>query len=448
MLEIPKIRPLSEEHDIDFVLAEAGGRRAHEDSDRRNSRNSDYVLGESIIELKLLDEERLRKPEAQEKIGALFAALQPDRPVVVIDPTKLDQKGRYEYATIMQGPIRSAVRSARAQLKQSRREISEHATTILFVINNGFTTLTHEELLEHVVKRAKNDSSEIDGVVVAGCYFHSDGFDTYALWPIDYAPIREGRPFVEYDALRMAWNKLAERHMTEFVRGDHGLKAAKEAQTDIVFDWSGSTFVKPATPIGADSKFYGTQRPRRNHLPFAEVRDVAITVPRLSQIEYRRLKAAFPNEPLFESWDVWNSHVTEALSASAPDKPVVPVDMSRGSWEAWKRRNPGREGLSSFREATNVLYGIRASKLVHAATEYRSEKILPTKYIAILIEIIGQDENNDISHIGIVYRRNLDWIATNIRIPHYRALYLGAAYASIFDLKQIFWQHDIRYAWR
>lgn len=84
MLELPRIRPLSEDQDIDFVIAHAGGRRAHEDWDRKSTRNSDYVLEQSIIELKLLDDERLEKPEAQAKIGPLFGVLQPDRPVVVI----------------------------------------------------------------------------------------------------------------------------------------------------------------------------------------------------------------------------------------------------------------------------------------------------------------------------------------------------------------------------
>ena len=132
MLEFPRIRPLSEDRDIDFIITQAGGRRAHEDWDRKDTKNADYVLGKSIIELKLLGDERLEKSEAQAKIGSLFGALQPDRPVVVIDPIMIQQNDLYAYATIMQGPIKGVVRSARAQLKQSRREIGEDATTVLF----------------------------------------------------------------------------------------------------------------------------------------------------------------------------------------------------------------------------------------------------------------------------------------------------------------------------
>lgn len=38
------------------------------------------------------------------KIGSPFGALQQSRPVVAIDPTTIEQKDRYAYATIMQGP--------------------------------------------------------------------------------------------------------------------------------------------------------------------------------------------------------------------------------------------------------------------------------------------------------------------------------------------------------
>jgi hypothetical protein len=163
-MELPRIRPLSEDQDIDFVIAQAGGMRAHEDSDRKKTKNSDYVLGQSIIELKLLDEERLEKPEAQAKIASLFGRLLPERPVIVVDASTLEQSDRYSYAAIMQGPIRGIVKSARVQLKQSRRDIDESATTVLFVVNNGLTALSHEELLSHVVNRAQKDTEEIDGV--------------------------------------------------------------------------------------------------------------------------------------------------------------------------------------------------------------------------------------------------------------------------------------------
>lgn len=54
------------------MIAMAGGRRAHPDSDRRTLRGADYVLDTCVIELKMLDDDGLAKPERQKKLAALF----------------------------------------------------------------------------------------------------------------------------------------------------------------------------------------------------------------------------------------------------------------------------------------------------------------------------------------------------------------------------------------
>jgi len=331
LLNFPRIRPLAEDPDIDFMVKDAGGRRAHHDHHSRELRNSDYVLGSSILELKLLEDERLDKPEAQEKIAAIFADLTEGPPVVVLDPGRLDDKRRKAYDTIMRAPIKAAVASARGQLKQSRIEINPDACNVLLVINNGFTAVSQEDLLSYVAGRAKNDTNEIDAVVVAGCYFHSDGMDSWALWPMDCVAIRSDRPFLEFDMLKASWGKLANRHMTDFVHGKHGENAQKEAQTDVVFDVGDTTYVKPAVQIGAVSQFYGNARPRRNRVTFDQVKNVVYTVPRLSSLEYRRVSPALRDEPLMASYEAWDAHVAAALRSGTPDRPVVPADISRGS---------------------------------------------------------------------------------------------------------------------
>jgi hypothetical protein len=260
-------------------------------------------------------------------------------------------------------------------------------------------------------------------------------------------PLNDARQFRELDALKSAWNKLAERHMTEFARGEHGPAAAKEAQADIVFELGGRTFVKPATPIGAESAFFGSRRPRLNHLPFECVKHMAFTVPQLSPVEYRRVRAALKNEPLLESLDAWNNHVKEAVAHSTPLMPVVPVALSRGAWEAWKRGHPNFSGLDSLRAAANARYGREASKLVHSAKEFRSGIVTPQKYIAVVIELIGQNESNDVSRIGVCNGDDVRWIVMNARLPHFGALALAAAHAIRLGLGDIFWSHDLRYAW-
>jgi len=450
-LPSPTIKPLSEA-DIDTVFANAGGCRAHPDADRRGHVNADYRLGDAIIELKFLDEEALFKPEHQARIAALFTRHQPERPVVIVDPRLLPSEARRDYASILERPVRSAVAKARGQLKQSRNEIPDVTATILFVINNGFTALTHEELVQHVERRARNDSREIDGIVVGGCYFHSDGFDTVALWPLDYKIIYPERPFTQFEALRAAWAALADRHMTGFVRGEHGQSAKKLPVADIAFDVDGITFVKPAMPFGNESKFYGPRRPRQNTIGFDELSPVATTIPTMTEIEYRRIHAALQGEPLLQSYETWLSHIEEARASSTELKPVVPIDVTRGGWEGWRKRHPQYQGLESLRRFANDRFNQRARDLLVTAKEMKDGTLAPRRYIAIETEVIGQDACNDISHIASVLQRSnarpeIRTLISNARIPHEHAVSLAAAYAILEGVDAVFWRLDLQFAW-
>ena len=92
----------------------------------------------------------------------------------------------------------------------------------MLVVNNGYTTLSHDDLKKLVEHRVLNDTKAIDAVVVAGAYLHSDGFDNYYLWPIDCVQINLERPFLDFERLREGWARLSERFMTDLVRGDLG----------------------------------------------------------------------------------------------------------------------------------------------------------------------------------------------------------------------------------
>jgi hypothetical protein len=164
-----RIRPLTESA-CNEIMEAAGGRRAHPDHSRRGARNADYILGEAVIELKILEDEGLSKAERQRKLATLFTALDPDRPVYVLDRNQLDLNGQRAYDRAMESPIKGAVRSAKGQLIQSRSEFPETKRSILLLINNANTALDHDEIREMVGRRARNDTDDIDGVVVAGAY--------------------------------------------------------------------------------------------------------------------------------------------------------------------------------------------------------------------------------------------------------------------------------------
>ena len=123
------------------------------------------------------------------------------------------------------------------------------------LVNNANTALDDVETVKLVERGARNDKTDIDGAVVAGAYLHRDGFETFALWSIDYVPIRLDRPFREYDDLRVAFHECAERAMTAAVVDGQSKDMTKGPILDTGFEIGGLTFVKPAPPLGNSSDF-------------------------------------------------------------------------------------------------------------------------------------------------------------------------------------------------
>ena len=172
MLQSFSVRALKEE-DINAIISDSGGKIAHEDADARGKMGADYVIGNAVIELKMLDEDALLKSTHQEKLGDLFGKQAEDRPVVVIDREALSHDQRRVYDRIIERPIQGEVRKARKQLPQTREEYPQTTCSILFVSNNGYSSLDHDALKKLVAHRVRRDTSQIDGIVVAGCYHNA-----------------------------------------------------------------------------------------------------------------------------------------------------------------------------------------------------------------------------------------------------------------------------------
>ncbi len=101
-----RIHPLTEAV-INGIVEAAGGQRAHPDHDRRSERNADYIIGRSVVELKILEDEGLSKKELQRRLADLFVPLDPERPVVVLDRERLDEAGRRAYDRAFEKPSRA-----------------------------------------------------------------------------------------------------------------------------------------------------------------------------------------------------------------------------------------------------------------------------------------------------------------------------------------------------
>jgi len=447
-----RVRPLTKA-DFNTMIEAAGGGRAHPHADARGKPGADYLLSEAVIELKSLDDEGLAKPERQAKLAALFRSHQPDRPVIVLDRSALPDEAQRDYDRILEGPVKSAVSKASKQLKQSKIEHPSATASILVVINNGYTGLDHASLLRMVARRTRLDTSEIDGIVVAGCYFYSDTFDSCFSWPIDYVPINVARPFKSYEACRKAWNQFAERFMTKVVCGEMPPDTIKGPVIDIQFDVDGVTYVKPAPPMGKDSEFFARGRPRKDSTGLKHCSAVARTFPDMSREAWQQFRAAIPTSDWYcASYEDWMRERAEWSANGSTTEPFVPITVTHVGWLEWVALSGESPTFLSVARYANGLFECRVRAVFDSSRERTRTGVVPSRYVLVSTEVIGQDQANDVSHIAVAAEQpcgepRIRKLATNTRIFHEHALMLGCAYAVAEGVDMVLWQKHLQYAW-
>jgi hypothetical protein len=446
-----RVHPLPESH-IDAVIESAGGKRAHSDSTKRTKHNADYRLGSAIIELKMLNEEGFDKPERQNKLAKLFRTHFPSRPVIVLDRTLLPTIAQSEFDRIIEGPIKTGVSKANAQLKQSRTEHPDCSCSVLLVVNNSYTTLNHDALRSLVSHRVRQDTSGIDAVVIAGAYYHSDSFDNFYLWPMEYISVNLNRPFREFNALREAWQDLANRFMSDIARGR--LQPSEWTPVaDTQFEIDHVTYVRPAPAMGMQSEFYINGRPRHDSANLKQCPHIATVFPYLTQPQWSALnqRLGAPSQ-LMGSYEAWRTEQAAAERSSQPRKPLVTIPVTVTEWEAWCRSESVPENAQSVFNFALKRFNEAAHARLLGARERDSLAILPSRYIYVVTEVIGQDKANDVSHIARITERLeaepiVESIVEDSRIRHEHALALGAAYAVRESIETLVWSRDLNYAW-
>lgn len=444
-----RIRKLSEA-EIETVIVSAGGKRAHPDADKRSLRGADFVLGSSVIELKILEDEGLDKPERREKLAMLFRKRFPSRPTVVLDRNILDTQGQRAFDRIVEGPVKTAVASARLQLQQSR---SEHnaGSTVLWIINNGYSSLSHSALTELVARRARNDSSEIDAVVVSGAYFYSDSFDSIFLWPIDCTAIHLDRPFRDFAVLRDAWNGLADERMTALLCEPATADDTKGPVVDLSFQLDGVTYVMPTPPMGRESKFFTDGRPRNNSTGITSSPPVATVFAGLNLQEWTEFKKRDAMAVPSANYREWMTRAERAKS-ECNLKPFITVPVTHAGWWDWAQQQPKETSVSIHLYASD-LFQKKILGVITSARELTEECIHPHRYMLLITEEIGQDLAFDISHLAEVYtlpsgRDHIDEVWADRPMFFEQALAVAAAEAIARGVECVLWKKEKTYAWR
>lgn len=450
MLPTLTIRPISES-DIDEIIREAGGIRAHEDTHRRTEKGADYRLKDAVIELKILEEDGLSKPERQTKLATLFLKVMPHRPVIVLDKDKLPAPLRRDYNRILEGPVKTAVSKARAQLSQSRKELEGTKASVLMIINNGYTALRHEELLTLASNRARQDTTEIDGVVVGGCYYYSDGFDSCYIWPLNYVPINVSKSF-DFDALRAAWDKFSGQFMTQLMQAAQKKTSIKGPVIDQQFNVGDTTFVMLTPRMGEPSSYYHKGRPRQNSSRIKTCPKVAKVNAEISAEDWPKFQSALPILAT-QSHHEWRQSFSEMQGTENGLQPTVAMPVKFQDWMEWhttQNRPPSVQSLHVF--ATELFeHSVRST--LKRSIEWAEDRVFPARYILIITEEIGQDRANDISRIAIAHssfeqeQPRIFPLIDDVRIFFEHALVLASAYAVKEHIDCVVWHKNLEYGW-
>ena len=449
MLHSFSVRALKEE-DINAILSASGGKIAHEDADSRGKKGADYVIGNAVIELKMLDEEALLKSTHQEKLGDLFGKQTEDRPVVVIDRQVLPDDQRRAYDRIIERPIQGEVRKARKQLPQTRAEYPETTCSILFVCNNGYSSLDHDALKELITHRVRQDTSQIDGIVVAGCYYFSDGFDATFTFPFEYVPVNLSVKFPEFEALQSQWKCFIQQFMFKAMTGETEGKRAIEPAKDLVFHYKGRRFVKP-TPWFGPSDFYLHGRPRENSSGIDSCPPVGLVVPGLTELQWQKIVNIVQDQPsCLMTFQNWQKHVDAARGAATQLKPVVSISVEADEWEDWCSEYGMVPSLNSLNSYALRKFDGNLREVMENAREVGS--VQPSVCVMVNTQEIGQDKTNDLSSISLV-RNTMSETKTRTLIStqqmfHEHALALGAAYAVAESIDTLIWARERKYCWQ
>ncbi|MFD2670758.1 hypothetical protein [Marinicrinis sediminis] len=177
-ISIPKLT----EAFMDKVILRAGGKRLDYIS-KKMKKNADYIIGDYIIELKILEEERLFKESVKTKLANLLGV--PENKYVSLNHQDIPADKYNLYLNVFREPIQDAIKSASKQIKSTKEILNNDKLKggIIF-INNGTTSTPPEVFLECVSRSIKNNTSQIDTNITICNWLETNGSDSYFMYQI------------------------------------------------------------------------------------------------------------------------------------------------------------------------------------------------------------------------------------------------------------------------
>jgi len=440
------------EGDFDGIVQRSGGERLSNNKNPKKNPNADYLLGDAIIELKFVEEEGLEKQERQRKIAALFSKCFPQKPVVVLDPKLLTRAEKEEYYKIMYTPIKTHIKKAADQLEETSKKYKEK-TKVAILLNVGYGSLSHEEFKSVVIRRAHNDTSQIDCLIIGGIYFYGDKFDHFAFGYFENIPINIDKSFNGFNILKQHWGDFLDDFMTSAVLMDKNSLPERLPVVDIDFEIDGVKYVKPSPPMGP-SKFWAKGRPREDSTGITQSPPVARSFPKMNKENWLKFKGMMPAETnlqdTYSDWLRFTNNESEANNKAL--QPFVPVEVA---YEDFSGNGQTDKANPTFRELclyANEVFDRKAKELIRSAIDKTKSNIILPVYIFLLVEEIGKDKANDLCSIYYI-RESLGKgketiVLENVKLFFEYGLALAASYAIKYDVPFIVYERNQTYMWR
>lgn len=426
------------EKDFDEIIVDAGGRRYTDDL-KIQELNCDYILEDVVIELKIIEEEPLGKKEKQQKFIELFPA---NADTVILYPS---EEQKYKYFKILESPIQKALKKASKQLQKSAKNINAKLR-IAIIMNNGLYMVSKDEFREMAIKRAKNDTSGIDILIVCSMYYYSDKFDMrifFDFYDIEINNIEYKNKKLIIDKLRLAWNSKTEKYMTEQM-SNMNLSRSKEPIQDLFFESNGIRYVKPPIQWGKSSDFWKDGRPREDSRQKEAIPDI-IVLPVFDEVSYHYAKKYIMQKELLQNSlkDYFKWIEDNPIKSESKFKVVVYIALTKEDLH----NNKHPFSINDIQKCANLRYETLFKKIQTSMIEY-SDKIDKGNFILLETQEIGINQANDIAYIShIEDDKKQNWIIEGKHIKYEHAVALAIALCLIIKAERVYYIRNEDFKW-
>lgn len=238
---------------MDNVINNAGGSRFSAKEKVNGKKNADYLLGDFILELKDLQQEGFEKEPRQKKLAELFAPYFPGESEVTIDTSILNKGDYRRYLDIISGPIKSHIKSASKQIKETREVLGKpNLKGGIIFLNTGFGTFPHDEFANQVERHAVKDSNQFQEVICISIWSYTNGFESYVHYEFTPKKMRH----TETEKIMQSFFEQFTELMTKSILNMPENEKRSDPLKPVTFNYNGIDFnwCPPKLPLPWDEK--------------------------------------------------------------------------------------------------------------------------------------------------------------------------------------------------